>query len=91
MIDEVKEWATQKRLASNDKFTPMDSSLNEFDIEYYLFTAQCPSSAGDGLRKGLAFINDVWWSPEVWLAWSVTIMEGPIAGQMAGNLGLRRP
>ena len=59
----------------------MDPTLNEFDVEYNLFTAQCPSSAGDGLRKGLAVINDIWYT-DIWLAWKVTYMEGPRAGRM---------
>lgn len=74
----------------NGQFTPMDAALNEFDIEYYLYTAQCPSRAGDGTRKGLANINDTWWYPSSWLLWAATYMEGPYAGRMTWNLGLEK-
>ena len=66
----------------NGQFSQMDPALNEFDIEYDLFTAQCPSDAGDGLRKGLAVINDIWYT-DIWLDWKLTFMEGPMAGRMA--------
>ncbi len=68
----------------------MDPALNEFDIEYNLFTAQCPSAAGDGLRKGLAVINDIWYT-DIWLESSVTFMEGPMVGRMGGLGSLMRP
>ena len=72
----------------NGQFTLMDPILNEFDIEYNLFTAQCPSPAGDGLRKGIAVINDIWYT-DIWLEWKVTFMEGPFAGRMTFNAFMR--
>lgn len=73
----------------NGQFTLMDPVLNEFDMEYNLFTAQCPSAAGDGLRKGLAVINDIWYT-DIWLEWKLTFMEGPMAERMTAN-SLMRP
>jgi PKD repeat protein len=73
----------------NGQFSLMDPVLNEFGFEYNLFTAQCPSTAGDGLRKGLAVISDIWYT-DIWLEWKVTYMEGPMAGRMTFD-ALMRP
>ncbi len=83
-------YSTTDGCTINGQFTLMDPTLNEFDWEYNLFTAQCPSAAGDGLRKGLAVINDIWYT-DIWLDGAVTFMEGPMAGRMGGILGLMRP
>jgi PKD repeat protein len=72
------------------QFTPIDPALNEFDLEYDLIVATCQAGswAGDGLRNGLANINDVWYD-DVWLEWAVTMMEGPEAGKMVASSLMR--
>jgi PKD repeat protein len=69
------------------KFTPMDPGLNEFDIEYDL-TCVPVSGAGDGHRKGVAVINDVWYT-DIWLDWNVIYQEGPRAGLRGGGSVMR--
>ena len=71
------------------RFALMDTSLNEYFIEYDL---SCPAGinvAGDGRREGIAFIDDVFFVDD-WLEWNITFLEGPLTGRQGGS-ALSRP
>ena len=71
------------------RFALMDTSLNEYKIEYDL---SCPAGinvAGDGRREGIAFIDDIFFVDD-YLEWNITFLEGPLAGRQGGS-SLSRP
>ncbi len=71
------------------RFAVMDTSLNEYNIEYDL---SCPAGinvAGDGRREGIAFIDDIFFVDD-YLEWNITFLEGPLAGRQGGS-ALSRP
>lgn len=71
------------------RFALIDTSLNEYYIEYDL---SCPAgikAAGDGRREGIAFIDDFFFIDD-WLEWNITFLEGPLAGRQGGG-ALSRP
>ncbi len=71
------------------RFALMDTSLNEYTIEYDL---SCPAGinvAGDGRREGIAFIDDIFFVDD-YLEWNITFLEGPLAGRQGGS-ALSRP
>jgi hypothetical protein len=71
------------------KFTLMDLKRNEYDIEYDLTCPPGVNPAGDGKRKGLAFIDD-WYETDIVLYWYIVFQEGPKAGKNGGSW-LERP
>ena len=81
-------WSNTDGCTIIGQFALMDPALNEFDIEYDLTCPPGINPAGDGLRKGLAVINDIWYT-DIWLEWSVTYMEGPKVGRMGGGSVMR--
>ncbi len=81
-------WSNTDGCSIIGQFALMDPALNEFDIEYDLTCPPGINSAGDGLRKGLAVINDIWYT-DIWLDWRITFMEGPAAGRVGGGAVMR--
>ena len=66
------------------RFALMDTSLNEYYIEYDLSCPAGINAAGDGRREGIAFIDDVFFVDD-WLEWNITFLEGPLAGRQGGG------
>ena len=66
------------------KFSLIDPSLNEFEIEYDLTCPPGINEAGDGRRLGLAFVDDFFFVDD-WLFWDIIFQEGPLAGRMGGG------
>ena len=75
--------------ATTGSFSLLDTSLNEFHIEYDLTCPAGINEAGDGLREGIAFVDDIFFVDD-WLEWNITFLEGPLAGRQ-GSWALSRP
>ena len=67
----------------------MDRARNEYDTEYELTCPPGINTAGDGLRRGLAWIDD-YYETDVILYIRITFQEGPMVGRTGGE-ALSRP
>jgi PKD repeat protein len=63
----------------NGRFSLMDERRNEYDIEYDLTCPDGVTQAGNGFRKGVAFIDD-YFEANITLYYWVTFQDGPLVG-----------
>jgi PKD repeat protein len=64
----------------NGRFSLMDERRNEYDIEYDLACPDGVAQAGNGFRKGVAFIDDYFEANTTLYFW-VTFQDGPLVGR----------